>query len=95
MDNKKQNYVIGVQAHNIVKNEGIFAQYDFFDTVEEYFNLPIKEALKSNNMVIKILSLIDRRVGKRTLRVLTESIQNEREVVQYFYKLCCKADNIN
>jgi len=92
--NGNQNYQIGIQAHEIIKAEGIFAQYDFFNAVEEYFNLPIEKALKSDDMVIKILSLIDRRVGKRTLQGMKESIQNEKEIIQYFYYLRCEADGI-
>ncbi|MGE7185872.1 SF0329 family protein [Peribacillus sp. NPDC006672] len=92
--NGHQNYQIGIQAHEMIKAEGFFAQYDFFDAVEEYFNLPIEKALKSDDMVIKILSLVDRRVGKRTLEGMKESIQNEKEIIQYFYNLRCEADRI-
>lgn len=59
---------IGIQAHEMIKAEGIFAQYDFFNVVEEYFNLPIEISLKSDDMIIKILSLLDRIVGMRTLQ---------------------------
>ncbi|MDM5212837.1 hypothetical protein QUF94_15530 [Peribacillus sp. NJ4] len=52
----------------MIKAEGIFAQYDFFNAVEEYFNLPIEISLKSDDMIIKILSLLDRRVGMHTLQ---------------------------
>ncbi|WP_338749344.1 hypothetical protein [Bacillus sp. FJAT-52991] len=94
IDHVRQNRDISKQAHEMIKAEGIFAQYDFFDAVEEYFHLPIDKALKSNNMIIKILSLIDRRVGKRTLQGMKESIQNEKEIVQYFYHLRCEADGL-
>lgn len=90
--NRKENYQIGIQAHEMTKAEGIFAQYDFFDAVEQYFHLPIEKALKSDDMVIKILSLIDRRVGKRTLQGMRESMENEKEIIQYFYNLRYEAD---
>jgi hypothetical protein len=87
-------YDIGIQAHETIKEEGIYAQYDFFDAVEEYFTLPIEESLKSKDMVMKILSLIDRRVGKRTLQKLKEPIQFENDIVQYFYKLRCESERL-
>jgi hypothetical protein len=90
-----QNQIIWEEAHDWVLDEGIFAQYDFFDAVEEYFQQPIEESLKSNNMLIKIFALIDRRVGKRTLRKMKESISEEKTLVQDFYKLRCDAENIN
>lgn len=89
------NREIGVTAHELVKKEGIYAQYDFYDSVEEFLNLPIDQALKSEDMVVKILALIDRRAGKRTLIKLRESIENELEIIQYFYNLRCEAEQIN
>jgi len=56
--------------------------------------MPIEKALKSDDMVIKILALIDRRIGKRTLHLLKESIQQELEIIQYFYHLRCEAEQI-
>ena len=90
-----QNYEIGVQAHNLIKAEGVFAQYDFFDALEEYFSSSIEKSLISADMVIKILSLIDRRVGKRTLQKLNESIKSESDMIKYFYKLRCDAEGVN
>jgi len=92
--NERQNYDIGTHAHDMIKSEGIFAQYDFFDAVDEYFKLPIEKSLKSDDMVIKILSLIDRRVGKRTLEGIKESILIEKQIIQFFYNLRCEAEGL-
>jgi hypothetical protein len=93
-DDWSQNRIIWEEAHDWVLEEGIFAQYDFFDAAEEYFQQPIEVSLKSSNMLIKIFALIDRRVGKRTLVKIKESILSENEIVQSFYKLRCKAEGI-
>lgn len=66
-----------------------------FSALEEYFNSPIEVSLKSNDMLIKILCILDRRVGKRTLRKMKESISEENTLVQDFYKLRCDAENIH
>ncbi len=47
--------------------EGVYSQVEFLETAREYFNNPIEVSLKSDNMIIKILALLDRRIGKRTL----------------------------
>ncbi|MEI2366516.1 MULTISPECIES: SF0329 family protein [Niallia] len=94
VDNYEQNRDIQRQAAELVMAEGIFAQYDFFDAVEEFLRLPIELALKSDNMVIKILSLIDRRVGKRTLQKIKESIHEEKDIVQYFFQLRYEAEGL-
>jgi len=39
--------------------------------------------------------MLDRRVGKRTLRKMKEFISEENTLVQDFYKLRCDAENIH
>ncbi|MDL0434951.1 MULTISPECIES: hypothetical protein [unclassified Niallia] len=81
-------------AHKRMKEES-FAQADFFDGLQQYFSTQIHVSLQSSNMLIKILALLDRRVGKRTLIRLFDTIQTESELVQFFYKLRCEACGIN
>ncbi|MFY2251445.1 SF0329 family protein [Priestia megaterium] len=94
-DNVFNNRAIQEQAHEQLKMEDIYAQYDFFSALEEYFNSPIEVSLKSNDRLIKILCMLDRRVGKRTLRKMKEFISEENTLVQDFYKLRCDAENIH
>ncbi|TDL82435.1 SF0329 family protein [Peribacillus frigoritolerans] len=94
-DNVFNNRAIQEQAQERLSMEGIYGQYDFFSAVEEFFNSPIEVSLKSNNMLIKILCMLDRRVGKRTLRKMKEFISEEKSLVQDFYKLRCEAENIH
>lgn len=93
--NRDQNYEIGEQAHNLIKAEGVFAQYDFFDSLEEYFSSSIEKSLHSTDMVIKIFTLLDRRIGKRTLQKLNESINSESDIIKYFFKLRCDAEGVS
>ena len=84
--------------HDIAKREVetkcIFSQYDFIEAAKKFLNSPIQESLKSNNPIIKSLALLDRRVGKRTLNMLKESMKNESELVRYFYNLRCESEGI-
>ena len=77
-----------------VEEQGIFSQYDFLEAVKKFLNSPIEESLKSDNPIIKSLALKHRRIGKRTLNMLKESIKNENDIVKYFYKLRCEAEGI-
>lgn len=45
-------------------------------------------------MLIKIFSLLDKRIGKRTLEKLKETIKIDAEIVNYFYKLRYEAEGI-
>ncbi|MFT8321507.1 MAG: hypothetical protein ABF649_11420 [Bacillus sp. (in: firmicutes)] len=89
-----QNRALQNQAHSFIKAEGIYAQYDFFDALEEYFYTPIQELLKSSDLLIKIFCLLDRRIGKRTLRKMENTIIKEHPLIHYFYKLRCEGEKI-
>ncbi|WP_285397677.1 hypothetical protein [Lysinibacillus sp. fls2-241-R2A-57] len=82
------------QAHEQLKKEGIYGQHDFFFALETYFNSSMDDLLKSNNPLIKILCILDRRIGKRTLYKMENIISEENTLVQEFYKLHCNAENI-
>ncbi|MFJ5623935.1 hypothetical protein ACIQD3_14645 [Peribacillus loiseleuriae] len=93
-DDVAKNRDIQDQAHKLLKKEEMYGQYDFFFALEEYFNSSIEDSLKSPNTLIKILCILDRRIGKRTLRQMNGSILDEHELVQAFYKLRCEVENV-
>lgn len=72
--------------------ECVYSQVEFLEAVNEYMNSPIEDLLKSDNTLIKILVLVDKRIGKRTLENLKDTVADDEEIVQYFYKLRCKAE---
>lgn len=81
-------------AHEQLLHEGIYARYDFFAVVSHYIQSPINELLKSDDVLIKALVMLDRRVGKRTLERWKGSIQDEHPLVQRLYTLRCEVENI-
>ncbi|WP_233192175.1 hypothetical protein [Sporosarcina sp. P34] len=95
IDEQDLHVEVSLQAHEIVKAEGILAQYYFFGALEEYLNSPIEASLSSRDVYLKILAIVDRGVGKRTLRKLHDTIECENESIQYFFKLRCGADGIS
>lgn len=56
-----------------------YYEMDFISSAVEFLNMPIDSALASDNFIIKIFAISDRRVGKRTL----EKIKNEKEYLSY------------
>jgi hypothetical protein len=83
--NIEQNRKIWDQAHREVMGEGIFSQYDFIELTKEFLQSSIEDMLISTNIILKILAIIDKRVGKRTLLAIKSSIANEHQIAQYFY----------
>ena len=74
--------------------EGTYSQVDYREILRKYFNTSIEESLNIENTLVKILVVLDRRIGKRTLISMKESIENEEDIVKYFYKLRCEAEGV-
>ncbi len=81
-------------AHEQLLHEGIYARYDFFSVMDDYIQSPISELLKSEDILVKALTMLDRRVGKRTLCRWKDFIQEEHPLVQRLYMLRCEVENI-
>ncbi len=60
---------------------------EFCEALKEYRNQNILESLQSENPNIRMFAVLDRRVGKRTLANLLESVNLQPEWLQLFYKL--------
>ncbi len=62
---------------------------DFLMAVTSFLQMPITEALYSDDYIIRILAIVDRRIGKRTLQKLRESrdYQGFPSWVKQFYEL--------
>lgn len=93
-DDVFHNRDIQDEAHQMLKSEAIYGQYDFFFALEQYFNASVQDSLQSSDILIKILCLLDRRIGKRTLMKMNDTIASEHPLVQYFFKLRCEAENV-
>lgn len=74
-----------------------YDEMDFIDAVQKFLHLPIQDALLSDNYIIKVLAILDRRVGKRTLKQISISMEylNYPDWVQQFYLLRLDCEQIN
>ena len=71
---------------------GIFDQRCFYNAFAEFDNQDIETSLKSENLIVKIFAVLDRRVGKRRLRIMKETIMEEPDTFQEFYAIRAKAE---
>lgn len=67
---------------------------EFCDALNIYRNQDIINSLHSENPLIKMFAVLDRRTGKRALRNIKENIKNEPQWLQKFYKLRTEAEDI-
>ena len=63
--------------------------------IHYYLNvLSADESLTNDNYFIRLLAILDKRVGKRRLRPLLDNIENEPEWFRKWIRLRCEAEGI-
>lgn len=75
--------------------EEMFNVWQFTDAVKIFLSSSIEESINSENLLIRLLVIVDRRIGKRTLIKFKKSISQQPDWLQYFYKLRFEAEGIN
>lgn len=81
------------EVKSLLRDKEIHRPKDFGDAMRIYLELPIEDALKSSEPLVKAFAIIDRRTGKRTLAKL-EISDSEHSLVQRFYELRCASKHI-
>lgn len=79
---------------NTALEYGQFDQRCFYNAFNEFDNQSIECSLNSENLLIRIFAILDRRIGKRTLNKLRENIENEPKVFQKFFFIRMDAEGI-
>lgn len=66
-----------------------YYEMDFLDAALKFIQMPVEAALESDNYIIKIFAILDRRVGKRRLKEIFDDVgyKSYPEWVRQFYEL--------
>ena len=67
---------------------GVFDQRSFYEAFDIFDNQSVEESLESDNMLVRIMAVMDRRVGKRRLKLIKETIFKE------FFAIRAEAERI-
>lgn len=73
---------------------GVFDQRCFYSAFDEFDNQSIEKSLASENLIVRIFAVLDRRVGKRRLAKMKEHILQEPETFQEFFAIRANAEGI-
>lgn len=73
---------------------GIFDQRCFYNAFAEFDQQSIEMSLKSENLIVRIFAVLDRRVGKRRLALMKETIADEPDTFREFYAIRMKAEGL-
>lgn len=83
-----------LEGYKIVNENGYFSELDFYGSINIYLNISIEEAIKSDNILVRVLSMLDKRLGKRRLKKLYEDMEKENDLVKKFYNIRVESENM-
>lgn len=73
---------------------GVFDQRCFYRAFDEFDNQSIEKSMISENLIVRIFAVLDRRIGKRRLLKLKDEINPSDEIFNTFYTIRMNAENI-
>lgn len=82
------------EARMISVNDGIVASFDIPFIIQKYLNQDIQKSITDEDPLIRMFAILDRRVGKRTLRGIAKTVPDQPEWLHKFYKLRLDAEGI-
>lgn len=68
-----------------ITNRTEYTDGEFCNALAKYQNQDIQESLRSNNSLIRMFAILDRRVGKRTLTKLKSEFEDQPQWLQQIY----------
>ncbi len=71
-----------------------FTEEEFCEALREYRNQNIQSSLFSDNPLVRMFAVLDRRIGKRTLLNVKNSVSAQPEWLQQFYNLRISAESV-
>lgn len=76
-------------------NKGAFDQRDFYLAFHKYDNQSIEKSLQSEDLIVRIFAILDKRVGKRRLIAMRSEVSTAPEAFQLLYSIRSKAEGIS
>ncbi|QHW33678.1 hypothetical protein GZH47_24685 [Paenibacillus rhizovicinus] len=74
-------------AKDLVSAQSSLSKSNFTVVATKFLSSSIEECLESPDILLNILALVDRRVGKKRILNMSETIKLKHPIVQYFYEL--------
>lgn len=74
-------------AKALMLAQSSLSKSNFTAQATKFLTTSIDDNLESNDILLNILALVDRRVGKKRLLNMTDKMELKHPIVQYFYEL--------
>lgn len=82
-----RNRKISGYAKELLSEQSALSKSNFIVAANKFLSTSIEESLESNDILLNILALVDRRVGKKRILNMTEKMKVKHPIVQFFYEL--------
>lgn len=79
--------IISELAKELLAAQSSLSKSNFAVVANQFLSRPIEESLESKEILLNVLALVDRRVGKKRILNMRETIKLKHPIVQYFYEL--------
>lgn len=78
---------ISEYAKELLSAQATLSKSNFIVVANRFLSISIEESIESNDILLNILALVDRRVGKKRILNMNEKMKLKHPIVQYFYEL--------
>ena len=79
-----RNQIVNTYAKDVFKVQNDMLKSDFNKVAQDYLSKSIEECLDSDEILLNILALVDRRVGKKRITGLEKKIRAETSCSEIF-----------
>lgn len=74
-------------AKELLSVQASLSKSNFIVDANKFLTTSIEKSIESNEILMNILALLDKRVGKKRMLNMSEEIKLKHPIVQYFYEL--------
>ncbi|WP_138756176.1 SF0329 family protein [Paenibacillus sinopodophylli] len=78
---------ISVYAKELLAAQSSLSKSNFVTIANQFLSTSIEDCLESQDILLNILALVDRRVGKKRIQNMDEKMKVKHPIVQFFYEL--------
>lgn len=82
-----RNRKVSVLAKELLAAQAALSKSNFVATANKFLSTSIEESIESDDILLNILALVDRRVGKKRIVNMADRMKLKHPIVQYFYEL--------
>ena len=89
-----ENEAVEDQVERQAMEDGVFEIWFVTRAIRAYTQAPIGDSLRSQDPLVRMFAVLDRRVGRRTLEKLAQELDAQPEWLRFFYNLRLEAEGL-